>query len=480
MKKPIRLCLVSLILCIFMPAFAQSQSVVPQSREDIRLSFAPVVKQVAPAVVNIYVQRRVQQRVASPFMGDPFFERFFGRDFFERGLGGGMREQIRNSLGSGFIIDEDGLIVTNAHVIDRSDEIIVQLSDGRQYDAQISLIDEPSDIALLRIAPRGDEVLPSLSIAPSESLEVGDIVLAIGNPFGVGQTVTSGIVSALSRAASDINDFNFFIQTDAAINPGNSGGPLVSLDGSVVGVNTAIFSRDGGSMGIGFAVPSEMVASVIAADKAGQTNARGIVRPWIGMEGQSVTQDVADSLDLDAVRGVIISKIHPKGPAKDAGLEQGDIIMAINGRDIRSAESLKFRFATLAIGEVIRLSYLRDGKLRETSFKAIAPIEEPKRNTTLLTGRNPLAGLSVVNVSPAIEEELSLKHQEEGVVVFETREEPRRYSIALRKGDGIMAVNGEAVVSVDHLVKLLKRFDGEGRWTLTIQRDGRTQRILLQ
>ena len=262
---------------------------VPSSRAEIQLSFAPLVKQVAPAVVNIYTHTVVtQQQPLSPLFNDPFFRQFFGDDFFGKPV-----ERDQNALGSGVLVRADGLVVTNVHVIKGAQEIKVVLSDGREFTAKPVTVDDQTDIALLKIDPAGAE-LPVLELADSDALEVGDLVLAIGNPFGVGQTVTSGIISALARTQRGINDYGFFIQTDAAINPGNSGGALVTLDGRLAGINTAIVTRTGGSVGIGFAIPANMVRTVIAAvDNGGQ-----VVRPWIGATGQPVTAELAEGFGL--------------------------------------------------------------------------------------------------------------------------------------------------------------------------------------
>ena len=258
---------------------AQKLAEPPESREAIKLSFAPIVKRVAPAVVNVYATSRVQ--VQSPFAGDPFFERFFGGG----GLFGAPQERQRSSLGSGVIVDPSGVIVTNNHVVGDATDIKVALSDGRELPAKILLKDERTDLAILKIDNGGKE-FPVLDIGNSDALEVGDLVLAVGDPFGVGQTVTSGIVSAVARTNLGINDFGFFIQTDAAINPGNSGGALVDMDGKLVGINTAIFSRSGGSIGIGFAIPSDMVRTVVAQAVAGS---KSVARPWIGVACQDLT-----------------------------------------------------------------------------------------------------------------------------------------------------------------------------------------------
>ena len=289
-----------------------AETVVPETREAVRLSFAPVVRHVAPAVVNVYATAHVEVR--SPFEGDPFFERFFGGG----GPFGGRRERERSSLGSGVIVDASGVIVTNHHVISDATEVKVALADGREYQAEILLRDERTDLAVLKIE-NGDEQFPVLEFADSDALEVGDLVLAVGNPFGVGQTVTSGIISALARTNLGITDSGFFIQTDAAINPGNSGGALVDLDGALVGINSAIFSRSGGSIGIGFAIPSNMVRTVVAQAVAGSTT---VERAWIGALCQDVTKDIAASLGIDRPRGALVAQIDAGSPAERAGLQR--------------------------------------------------------------------------------------------------------------------------------------------------------------
>lgn len=453
-------------------AFAQERTV-PRSEQQLTLSYAPVVKKIAPAVVNIYTKRVVRARV-SPFMADPMFERFFG-ELAPRGL---TREQVESSLGSGVILDPSGLIVTNAHVVKDAEEIVVALSDRREYDARVSLIDTPSDIAVLRIDTKG-ELLPHASLKPSESLEVGDIVIAIGNPFGVGQTVTSGIVSALARSTLNINDFNFFIQTDAAINPGNSGGPLVSIDGGVVGINSAIYSRSGGSLGIGFAVPSEMVATVIAAEKSGGSPTKSITRTWLGISGQQVTADIAESLNLNRPAGVLITSIHPVSPLLKEGMEVGDVVVRINGREVMDTAELKFRLATLPLGENATLEVLRKGAPLSFTVKAMAPPDSPSRDETKLDGPHPLSGATVSNINPAVSVEQNISTDTKGVVVTGVAS-GRSASRLLQPGDIILSVNNKAVASVKELQATLK--DGEGRsaFALLIERDGQKTQIVIR
>lgn len=442
----------------------------PLSREQVMLSFAPLVKKVSPAVVNIYA-KRVVTRSYSPFMGDPLFERFFGE-----GFGGLDRQQVESSLGSGVIIEPEGVVVTNAHVIKGAQEISIGLSDGREFDAKIALIDEPSDLAVLHIDADGEK-LPYATLNPSEALEVGDIVLAIGNPFGVGQTVTSGIVSALARSSLNISDYNFFIQTDAAINPGNSGGPLVSMDGGVVGINTAIYSQGGGSLGIGFAIPSEMVATVVTAAKEGVVAGRGITRPWIGVSAQPVTADIANSLELNRPVGILVTRLHAASPAKAAGLQIGDVIIAINGKTVRDTSEMKFRLATVPIGQEAALDVLRRGKEKTIRFKATAPPDTPPRQETVLEGSSPLSGVKVSNLNPAVAAELGLDPESEGVVILGAGKGGQGLRF-VGPGDIVLSVNGIDVADVSDLEAVLARRPAS--WALVFERGGQKRQIIIR
>jgi len=458
-----------LFILIGMGTFIEAREL-PKDKAQMQLSFSPLVKQVSPAVVNIYTKRIVTKRV-SPFMGDPFFDQFFGGRLNGRGL---SRNQVESSLGSGLIVDSSGVVVTNAHVVKGAQEISVVLNDGREFDAEISLSDKSSDLAVLRMKTDGER-LPFATLKPSESLEVGDLVLAIGNPFGVGQTVTSGIISALARSSLNINDFNFFLQTDAAINPGNSGGPLVAMDGSVIGINTAIYSRSGGSLGIGFAIPSEMVATVIAAEKAGAQNASA-VRPWIGAGGQAVTSDIATSLGLERPRGVLISNIHPSSPAKKAGLKMGDVVTEINDRPIIDPAELKFRLATVPIGQMADLTVYRNGKTRRLEMEAMTPPNDPPRNETELNGQHILNGVTVSNLNPAVSVELGIETEREGVVVLKTSGRNR----LVRAGDIILGVNDDEVEDIQDLKRELDQAQRRGVFDITIERDGQTRRVVIR
>ncbi len=467
--------LIFLLICMVVTASAAAQErTLPQSREQITLSFSPLVKQVAPAVVSISSSKVVTARSYHPFLDDPFFAPFFGREFYGGGLN---RRRVENALGSGVIVRPDGLTVTNAHVISGADEVTVQLSDGRELPADILLVDEPSDLALLRI--RGEEErFPFAEIRPSDSLEVGDLVLAIGNPFGVGQTVTSGIVSARARPNLNINDYNFFIQTDAAINPGNSGGPLVAMDGRVVGINSAIYSRDGGSLGIGFAVPSEMVAVILAAEKSGQSGEKGIVRAWLGITAQELTTDIADSLGLSRPSGVLIAELHKESPARKAGIKAGDVVTHIDGREVRNAAEMKFRWAMVPIGEESEFTVLRKEKERIIKVRATTPPDDPPRNETLLEGRHAISGATIANINPAVTAELGLDHDEEkGVVVL--RIDPRsRAARVVSPGDILVQINGVDIENVRDAQKALQK--SVRGIQLVVRNGGRTRQVMIR
>lgn len=450
---------------------ANAAESVPQSRQEVTLSFAPVVKQVTPSVINIFTKRMVT-RTVSPFANDPLFSQFF------QGMGFSQR-RLENSLGSGVIVDADGLAITNAHVIRGAEEITVALSNGREFPASIVVQDDASDLALLRIKT-GGEKLPAARLQSSESLEVGDLVIAIGNPFGVGQTVTSGIVSALARSSLNINDFNFFIQTDAAINPGNSGGPLVSMSGGVVGINSAIYSKDGGSLGIGFAIPSEMVTTLLAAQKSGQVSQKGdIVRPWIGMSAQDVTSDIAGSLGLPSPRGALVADLHDASPAKAAGLQQGDVVTAINGHAIKDASEMHFRLATIPMGDAIVLTYNRKGQEGEITVTAVAPPDVPARNTTRIKGENPLNGATLSNINPAVEVELGLKNAPvRGLVVAAVKPNSMAARV-VRVGDIVLAVNGTRVATPQDAQEQLGHPTRQG-WVLKVISGGQERTLMVR
>jgi Do/DeqQ family serine protease len=444
------------------PAAEAQQRVVPESPVAIKQSFAPVVKRAAPAVVNVYVQHTVQQ-IVSPFGDDPFFGQLFGERF------GVPRERIQNSLGSGVLVDQSGLVVTNNHVIQGSGEaeITVALSDGREFPAKIVLKDEHTDLAVLRLDAKGAQ-FPVIQFADSDSLQVGDLVLAIGDPFGVGQTVTSGIVSALARTQVGISDYQFFIQTDAAINPGNSGGALVDMDGKLAGINTAIFSRSGGSHGIGFAIPSNMVRLIVQSALKGGT----VQRPWLGATLQPVTPDIADSLGLATPSGALVAKVATKGPAAKAGLVAGDVVVGVDDKEVKDPQAFEYRFLTKGIGGSAELTLLRKGQKLKAIIALLAPVEDPPRDARDLTGRHPLSGCKVANLSPAVAQELGIDDDtRQGVVVVDVKDQTPAARLGVKRGDIVVGLNNEKVSSVAQLAAALD-LSGD-RWRLSVERDGK-------
>ena len=434
----------------------------PSSRAEMQLSFAPLVEKAAPAVVNIYTRKLQRTRSYSPLFDDPFFRRFFGEGF---GLGA-PRTRVQNSLGSGVIVRGDGLVVTNHHVIKGADEITLVLADRREFDAELVGSDERTDLAVLRFDP-GGETMPFLRLGNSDALQVGDLVLAIGNPFGVGQTVTSGIVSALARTQVGISDLSFFIQTDAAINPGNSGGALVGMDGFLVGVNSAIYSKSGGSHGIGFAIPASMVRSVIA----GVTEGGRLVRPWFGAQGQGVTAEIAASLGLDRPQGVLVNKVFPGGPADRAGLELGDVVLTVNDQAVDDDAALRFRIATLSIGGTAELRIWRRGSERRLIIDLVAAPEDPPSEVTELSGAHPFSGATVANMSPALADELGMNDFEAGVIVLQLRRGSTADRLRFRAGDMVASVNGTDIKSVRHLKQVMAK--PAKRWRVAVRRNGK-------
>ena len=456
---------VAAILLAFAGSVAGAQDrVVPRSLKEIQLSYAPLVQDVAPAVVNIYTQRVVATRRVNPLFDDPFFERFFGPAFPEM-----PRERIENSLGSGVIVSPDGVIVTNLHVIQGSDQITVALADRREFEATIVGADEATDLAVLRI-DAGDGELPFLELGDSDAARVGDIVLAIGNPYGVGQTVTSGIISAQARTGVR---GGAFIQTDAAINPGNSGGALITLNAKLIGINTVIVSRSGGSVGIGFAIPSNLVRVVVE----GMVESGRVVRPWLGIEVQPVTADIARSIGQERPTGVLVNQVHPLSPARPAGLQIGDVIIAVDGYPVFDPDGLDFRLSTHRIGETAVLTMMRDADRSETVVPLIAPPETPPRDQRRLVGAHPLAGATVANLSPALAIELGLDTMRTGVIVLRVERGPAS-RLGVRPGDIIIEVAGQDVETTATLTDIIAERRAE--WPIAIDRDGQILRVVVR
>ncbi|HLG80585.1 MAG TPA: DegQ family serine endoprotease [Bradyrhizobium sp.] len=444
------------------PSLAQDRRV-PASAAELRLSYAPIVQRVQPAVVNVYAAKMVQNH--NPFLDDPIFRRFFG-------VPGGQQEQMQRSLGSGVMVDPSGLVVTNVHVIDGADQVKVSLSDKREFEAEIVLKDSRSDLAVLRLKD-AHEKFPTLDFANSDELMVGDVVLAIGNPFGVGQTVTHGIISALARTQVGITDYQFFIQTDAAINPGNSGGALVDMTGKLAGINTAIYSRSGGSQGIGFAIPANMVRIVVASAKSGF---KSVKRPWLGAKLQSVTPDIADSLGLKTPTGALVASVVPGSPAARAGLKASDLITAVDGQTIDDPNAFDYRFATHPLGGTSQIDVIRGGRSLKVSV-ALETAPDRDRDEITLAGRSPFQGATVANISPAVADELHLDADTEGVVVTELPDDSTAANVGFQKGDIILAVNNKKISRTGDLDKVSR--EQARLWRITLLRGGQQINVTL-
>ncbi len=441
-------------------AAATPPSTTPSSMGQVQLTFAPVVKRVAPAVVNVYA-RSVAQVQVNPFFNDPMFAQLFGAS-------PEMRQRVQQSLGSGVIVRADGLIITNNHVVEGGTDIVVALSDKREFKAKVLQADSRTDLAVLKIDTKGEK-LPVVAFADSDQVQVGDLVLAIGDPFGVGQTVTMGIVSALARTQVSASDYQFFIQTDAAINPGNSGGALVTTDGKLAGINTAIFSRSGGSVGIGFAIPANLARRVVEGVESGQDTS-GVKLAWIGATGQPVTSDIAATLGLAKPGGVLIKDVYPGGPLANAGVKSGDVVASVDGAAVDDMQSLNYRIATHRSGEVVKV-HAETGKTgRDVNVTLGLPPETPPREAQTLSGRNPLGGAKVENLSPAAAVDLQMDLLAKGVVITDVADNSFAAGQGFRPGDIIRSVNG---VTINKVGDLTRGLNGVNHWDMVIERNGR-------
>jgi serine protease Do len=445
-----RLLFLLFILCLCQPhsvANAQPQGllskIIPQSELHMQLSFAPVVRKSSPAVVNIYTTRRVAVRSGfAPLFNDPFFSQFFAPppDM--------VQERQVNSLGSGVIVREGGIVVTSLHVVRGAEDIRVVLSDKREFTARLTVQDPASDLALLQLDTKG-ESLPTLPIMDADTLEVGDLVLAIGNPFGVGQTVTSGIVSGLARNAEGINDYNFFIQTDAAINPGNSGGALVNMQGELIGINSAIYSKTGGSVGVGFAIPSTMVSALLERP----TKDGEVVRPYFGARFQDVTPEIASSLALKRVSGVLVEEVEKESPARRAGILAGDIIIAFQDKLIDSIAALQFRVGAAPINKPLPITVVRRGKVIDTTITLTPPPANAEGDAVVLQGNHPLQQVAVITLNRTLANHLNITSHTEGVVIVQVP--PRAGRVFVRAGDIITECNGVVIRNTTDLQRAL-------------------------
>lgn len=429
-----------LCFLLLIPA-AHAETRVPQSQAEISLGFAPLVKEAAPAVVNIYA-RIVRPGRASPFQGDPFFEEFF------RGFGS-TRPRVQNSLGSGVILSADGIVVSNYHVVGQATDIRVVLSDRREYEARVLLGDQESDLAILQLDDAGD--LPFLTLRDSDQVEVGELVLAIGNPFGVGQTVSSGIVSGLARSGAALgNARGYFLQTDAPINPGNSGGALIDVNGELIGINTSILSRSGGSNGIGFAIPANLVGQFV---HQAATGFEKFQRPWAGMAGQPVDADLAGSLGLDVPQGMLISDLHPQSPFVAAGFQIGDVITHVDDLEVNSPSEMLFRMSVRGLGAMARITRVRSGETTQIDVAMLPAPDDPPREAMILDDRTVLPGLTIERINPAVIAEYSLPLSLEGLLITDLGQFGGR--VGIRRGDVLLAINGQRISTAREARRIL-------------------------
>ncbi|MGH6870552.1 MAG: Do family serine endopeptidase [Rhizomicrobium sp.] len=435
-----------------------AQPSVPQSMGQVQLTFAPVVKRVAPAVVNVYARSIVKQQV-NPLFNDPLFQQFFG-------VSPQFRQRVEQSLGSGVIVRADGVILTNNHVVEGGQDIVVALSDKREFKAKVLLADTKTDLAVLKIDTHGEH-LPTVEFGDSDKVQVGDIVLAIGDPFGVGQTVTMGIVSALARTQVSASDYQFFIQTDAAINPGNSGGALVTQDGKLAGINTAIYSRTGQYSGIGFAIPANLARRVVDGALGG---GGGLKFAWIGAGGQPVTAEIARAMGLARPAGVLLKGVYPGGPAAKAGLKTGDVIVSVDGVEVDDMQGLNYRIATHKPGDVVKVHIASGRQQRDAAVTLALPPETPPPQLSAIAGRNPLTGAKVENLSPAVATDLQIDLMEHGVVVASVSGNSIAAEQGFQPGDIVKSVNGTAIGSVGDLKSALAK--AGGRWDMVVDRNG--------
>ena len=429
----------------------------PADRTEIELTFAGAVRKALPSVVSIYARRLVRAR-SSVFDSNPFFREFFGDMFPES-----TRRRMQNSLGSGILARADGIVITADHVIRGAEEIRVVLADRREYSAEILLSDRVSDLAVLRLED-ADEALPAFEVRDADDLEIGDLVLAIGNPLGVGKTVTSGIVSALARSNGE---GTYFIQTDAAINIGNSGGALIDASGRLVGINTAILTRSGGSDGIGFAVPSNLVMRALEAALAGEEE---IPKPWTGIHGQEVTQDIAEAVGLMRPRGYLINLVDPRSGFSDAGVEAGDVLLAVDGHTVDTRMDLVYRMLVRGPGADATITYLREEREYEAEIPLVVAPWEPAPESRRFGRRyGAFAGAEIAHASPGLAVELGIPSVGiRGVVVVSVEGRAARW---LRRGDLIRIVDGKRIQTVADFAEAIRR-SGK-RMSVAIERNGR-------
>jgi serine protease Do len=425
-----------------------------------------------PSVVNISTTRMIKSREEAPFdlFDDPFFRRFFGDQFPHPNV---PKEHKEQSLGSGVIVSDDGYIVTNNHVIEKAQEIKVLLSNKKDYTAKLIGADPKTDIAVIKIDARG---LPALPWGDSNKLKVGEIVFAIGNPFGLNQTVTMGIISAVGRANVGIADYEDFIQTDAAINPGNSGGAMINTRGELIGINTAILSRTGGYQGIGFAVPSSMARQVIDS----LVKYRKVVRGWLGVSIQDVTSDLAEEFSVRDLKGALVSGVMKGSPAEKAGIKQGDVILQFNGKTIEDTGHLRNMVSQTPVGSRVKVAVLRQKKELELEV-VIAELPKKMAETSAGDGDSGdaheeestvLSGMTVRELTPELARGFGIEEGEKGVVVIKVEAGSRLHEAGIRPGDLILQINQKNVSTLEDYKKIASKIKAKERILLLMRRKG--------
>lgn len=450
------------------PVFVSRSAGASAGEAAYALGFAAVLKPVLPGVVNI-ASSRVVKTERQPFFTDPFFRRFFGDQ-----SPGPPEERRERGLGSGVIISPDGYILTNNHVVAKATEIKVALPDKREFTGKVIGTDPKTDVAVVKIAASG---LPTLTLGDSSKIQVGDYALAIGDPFGIGETATMGIVSATGRGNLDIEDYEDFIQTDASINPGNSGGALINARSELIGINTAILAgQGGGNQGIGFAIPINLARNVMdAIIKHGK-----VVRGYLGVAIQQVTPNIAKAFNVPPNRGALISDVTPDSPAAKAGLRKGDVIEELNGEPVPGPNELKLKVATLEPGTTVKLKVNRDGKELEVPVALSELPEKPSENAA---GENDqessLRGIQVEDLTPAIANELGLRPGAKGVVVTDVDPGSPAAEAGLARGDVIQEINRQPVSSVAQFQRVLRE-SGKQQAVMLINRHGSTAYIVVQ
>jgi serine protease Do len=438
-------------------------------------SFAPVVKKVSPSVVRINITGKVRADVQteSP-MDDPMLRRFFGDQFGGPGMRQKLRPQREHGLGSGVIVSHDGYILTNNHVVENADKVQVVLEDGREFDAKVVGTDPKSDVAVVKVEAND---LPYVAFADSDSIEVGDTVLAIGNPFGVGTTVTSGIVSATGRATLGL-DYEDFIQTDAAINPGNSGGALIDAQGRLVGINTAILSRSGGNNGIGFAIPSNLARNVM--DQIVTTG--HVTRGFLGVNIQTVTPSIAKKFDLKDAKGALVADVTPKSPADKAGIQSGDIILEYNGKPVLDSRHLKLAVGATAPGTEVPVKVSRDGKIKElkVALKELPGDDKLAKNDHSATGDDDaLNGVGVADLNSNYRKQFDIPSHVKGAIVTEVDQDSASYQAGLREGDVVLEIDRKPVANAEDAVEMSKHIKNKSSILLKVWSKGGTRFLVV-